>query len=98
MLELIQEHPNISCGAILERWGGTEEGNYLHRLAREELLIPETGIKEEFSGAIAQLQRLTLKKRRESLLKTKISPQHLTLEEREALRRRQLLIPEDRGN
>lgn len=96
MLELIQKHPNISHDAILERWSGTEGGSYLSRLAGEKLLIPEEGIKEEFSGAIAQLQRLTHKKRREALLKTKTSPHHLTPAEREELRRTQPPISKGR--
>ncbi len=89
MLELIQTCPNISCGVILERWRGTKDGSYLGRLAGEEFLIPEEGIKEEFSGAIAQLHKLALKKRREALFETKTLPSHLTPEEKEELRQAQ---------
>jgi DNA primase len=87
MLELAQKRPEISAGAMLERWRGTEEEDYFSQLVGEEFLVPEEGIKEEFSGAIARLRELSLKRKREALLKLKTRPDHLTPAEKEELRR-----------
>jgi hypothetical protein len=72
---------------MLERWRGTAEEDYFSQLIGEEFLVPEEGIKEEFSGAIARLRELSFKRKREALLKLKTRPDHLTPAEKEELRR-----------
>jgi DNA primase len=91
LLELVQKRSEISAGAMLERWRGTAEEDYFSQLIGEEFLVPKKGIKEEFSGAIARLRELSLKRKREALLKLKTRPDHLTPAEKEELRRTRVL-------
>lgn len=69
VLEMVHHRPNITCGAILERWRETAEGRLLSRLAGWEFPVLGEGLKEEFAGAIAQLRRWQERQRREALLK-----------------------------
>ena len=61
LIETIQEAPDITCGALLERWRGTEEGRHLSRLASRDLFIPQDGMPEEFCGAIRLLEKRLFK-------------------------------------
>jgi DNA primase len=64
LLESIKEKPDISCGALLERWRDTEEGRHLGKLASWDLPVPAQGREAEFVGAIQQLRRKLTKQQR----------------------------------
>ena len=68
LVRLIQEHPGIHCGALLERWRDTEESGLLNRLAAEDLLVSNEGLKAEFTGALERLKAIANKQRRVRLL------------------------------
>ncbi len=57
LIEIIQSHPNLSTGGLLEHFRDTPEEKQLARLASTELLTPAEGIKKEFSDTIKRLQK-----------------------------------------
>ncbi|MCZ6719186.1 MAG: DNA primase [Gammaproteobacteria bacterium] len=88
LIELIrfaQAKPDISCGAIIERWRGTDEGRHLAKLAVLPHHLSETGIREEFLGAVKRILELCNRQRRETLLK--IAPVDLTATQKQELHR-----------
>ena len=68
LLGLCRERPEISSGVLLEHFVEREEGAALHKLVLQDLLIPAEQFENEFAGAIAGLNRQTLKQREEELL------------------------------
>jgi DNA primase len=68
LIALCRERPDISAGALLEHFGEREEGAALHKLVLQDLLIPTEQFEHEFTGAIAGLNRQTLKQREDELL------------------------------
>ena len=57
LLELIQQQPNINCGAILEHWRDRPEGRHLHKLALSDNAIPSEGYEHEFQDALRHLDK-----------------------------------------
>ncbi len=83
-LEITRKQPNISTGALLERWRDTKEGEQLARLAVWQLVVPNTGIKEEFLGALARMKQAETQQLLDNLLeKSKKTP--LDLQEKQTL-------------
>jgi DNA primase len=71
LMELIaycRERPDATAGVVLEHFTGREEASALHKLVLQDLLIPSEQFAHEFAGAIAGLNRQTLKQREEALL------------------------------
>jgi DNA primase len=71
LMELIafcRDRPDASAGVVLEHFAEREEAAALHKLVLQDLLIPADQFAHEFSGAIAALNRQTLKQREEELL------------------------------
>ncbi|MFA5529071.1 MAG: DNA primase [Thiohalomonadaceae bacterium] len=90
VIELLQRKPDMSWGAVLEHWRGTDEGRYLARLAAEKPLIEERELLEhEFVGALHILEREFLRQRREEL-----EERFKNLSEMEKLELNQILIRE----
>ncbi len=58
LLKMAKNQTNLKTGAIIERWRNREEAPLLAKLAQTEHMIPESGIENEFLGAIAQLRKL----------------------------------------
>ncbi len=67
LLELLQVHPHLHSGAILERWRGTPEGQQLAELAKWEPILPEAGLEPEFRGVVQWLDTEAAKQRRDEL-------------------------------
>jgi DNA primase len=67
LLELLQAHPHLHSGAILERWRGTPEGQQLAELAKWEPMLPEAGLELEFRGVVQWLDTEVAKLRRDEL-------------------------------
>ncbi|MCI0401185.1 MAG: DNA primase [Gammaproteobacteria bacterium] len=84
VIRLAQAKPDITCGAIVEHWRGTDEGRHLAKLAAVPHHLSEAGIKEEFSGAVKRILELRNRQRRETLLK--IAPADLTTTQKQELR------------
>jgi DNA primase len=71
LMELIRfcrGRPDASAGVVLEHFAEREEAPALHKLVLQDLLIPADQFAHEFTGAIAALNRQTLKQREEELL------------------------------
>ncbi|WP_256645771.1 DNA primase [Thermomonas paludicola] len=64
---LVRERPDISTGALLEHFEGRDDLAALQKLATLVLPGEESALREEFLGAIAQLEKLVLQQRIEEL-------------------------------
>ncbi|MGV8961586.1 MAG: DNA primase [Stenotrophomonas sp.] len=67
LLDLVQQRPDISTGALLEHFTGREEQESLNRLALMELPGDETVWAQELQDALAQLEKKLLQQRLEDL-------------------------------
>ncbi len=84
LLELIQQHPNISCGAILEHWRDRPESKHLNKLARTTNAIPVEGYEHEFIDALRLLDKQRVERSYTKLLR-KGETGKLSLEEKQLL-------------
>ena len=86
VLETLQQHPNLSSSALLERWRGTENGPHLAKLALWQPEVDEeASLESEFSGAIKALDKLRLEHRYDMLM-AKSDHGSLSLEEKTEIR------------
>ena len=83
VIETLQQHPNLTPAALLERWRGRESEGVLHKVAQWNPPIPEEGIEHEFQGAIKQLLALSRDQLTESLYSRPLN--ELSAEERTKL-------------
>jgi len=60
LLEILRSEPNLTTGAILERWREREEGKYLNQLAAKMLPLQEEGQLREFQDTLKSLERQAL--------------------------------------
>ncbi|OZB52649.1 MAG: DNA primase [Stenotrophomonas sp. 14-69-23] len=67
LLELVQQRPDISTGALLEHFDGREEQAALHRLAAVALPGDEASWTQELHDAIVQLEKQLLQQRLDEL-------------------------------
>ncbi len=70
LIELLQQNPQLSCGAIVEHWraqGKDEEAGHLARMARQPLMVPEDGLETEFVAVVKKLMALRDEQRWEYL-------------------------------
>ncbi|MEE7559805.1 DNA primase, partial [Xanthomonas sp. Kuri4-2] len=68
LLELVQQRPEISTGALLEHFTEREEQAALHKLAAQALPGDEQTWAQELHDVVAQLERQVLQQRLEELL------------------------------
>jgi DNA primase len=87
LLDIVDSRPDVSAGALLERWRDTPELLHLTRLSNPELLshIPPQGVEPELLGALAALNTEARARRRQVLL-NRLSPSQWTDEDKEQLR------------
>ena len=75
LLVFIQQNPNTTTGALLERWRDNEEGRYLPKILNWEHHVPEEGLESEFVAAINGLYIQLKDQKVERLLEqSKIAP------------------------
>jgi DNA primase len=68
LLELLQGHPHLHSGALLERWRDAPEGQQLAELAKWEPILPdEASLELEFRGVVQWLDTELAKCRRDQL-------------------------------
>ncbi|WP_449467991.1 DNA primase [Stenotrophomonas humi] len=67
LLELVQQRPDISTGALLEHFNEREEQTALHKLAAQELPGDEAMWAQELQDAINQLEKQLLQQRLDEL-------------------------------
>jgi DNA primase len=84
LIEIIKNNPQITTGVLIEYWRGQKEEPLVTQLARWEHMIPDSGLKSEFLGALRQLSSLGLDEEINYLL-AKGAQQSLTEEEKQQL-------------
>ena len=89
LLELLQQNPNLTTGAILEHWREREEGRYLGKLLRQEPLVPEDGVQAQFQHILEHLEKRNLEQQAEQLLQ---KSRHGSLSSEEKQRLNALLL------
>ena len=67
LLELVQQRPDISTGALLQHFDGREEQAALHKLAAHSLAGDEGKLTEELQDALGQLEKQLLFQRIDDL-------------------------------
>ncbi|MNN35527.1 DNA primase [compost metagenome] len=67
LLELVQQRPDISTGALLEHFNEREEQAALHKLAAMDLPGDEASLGQELQDAINQLEKQLLQQRLDEL-------------------------------
>ncbi|SBV37200.1 DNA primase [uncultured Stenotrophomonas sp.] len=67
LLDLVQQRPDISTGALLQHFDGREEQAALHRLAAIDLPGDEASWAQELHDALAQLEKQLLQQRLDEL-------------------------------
>ena len=58
LVETLEANPNLTTGALLERFRDHESGRHLARLAAEEVADLDEGLEREFRDSIEKLQHL----------------------------------------
>ncbi len=58
LIETLDESPNLTTGALLERFRDHESGRHLAKLAAEEIAPLDEGLEREFKDSLEKLQRL----------------------------------------
>lgn len=81
VLELIEEKPHLTPGALLEHWRGTEQESLINQLGNQEVLLNESEIEKEFEGIIQHFHQ-ELKEQRIDFL---IHKTDLSAEEKQEL-------------
>ncbi len=82
MIELLQQRPHLSSGALLEHWRGTEHGRHLQKLAAAPLLSEGSVLEREFADTLTRLEDRCREQRYDALL----AKGQLTTEEKTELR------------
>ncbi|MEZ0471399.1 DNA primase [Luteimonas salinilitoris] len=72
LIALVHARPGITTGSLLEHFEEREEAEALQKLAAQSMPGEEAGWRDEFVGAIAQLDRQTLQQRIDEL-QTRVS-------------------------
>ncbi|MDX2456141.1 MAG: DNA primase [Gammaproteobacteria bacterium] len=67
VLELLQQQPELSTGALLEHWRGREEDRYLYQLARWTPPLDNLELLADLQGHINDIQRQYIENRIEFL-------------------------------
>ncbi|HKK07210.1 MAG TPA: DNA primase [Gammaproteobacteria bacterium] len=83
MIELLQAHPHLGSGALLEHWRETDHGRALQKLAASPLLDDSADLDREFQDALARLRTRLHEQRYDALLAKLALGAELTPEERE---------------
>lgn len=68
LIELLQAHPHLSSGAVLEHWRDTADAEPLMKLAALPLETPEAGMATEFAATLERLAKHLDEQRMERLL------------------------------
>ncbi|BBA36628.1 DNA primase [Methylocaldum marinum] len=85
VLRLLDENPGLTIGGILEHFRGAPEEKFISNLMQWDTLLPQDGIRAEFSDALMRFERQLKRERLEALIK-KSKETQLSSEEREEMR------------
>jgi len=84
IITTVQEHPEISCGSLLERWRDQENGKHLNKLASVPLHLSKEGIENEFKDTIKRLILTHIEQQIQTLL-DKSEHERLSADEKKQL-------------
>lgn len=85
VLGILDENPGLTGGGILEHFRGAPEETFIANLMRWDTLLPQEGIRVEFSDALMRFEQHLKRKRLDELIK-KSEKTQLSSEEREEMR------------
>jgi DNA primase len=85
LIGLCRDRPEITTGALIEHFGERDETRSLQKLAVMDFPGGEDGAREEFLGALTQLEQQTMQQRIDDLL-AKQNESGLADEEKDELR------------
>ncbi|MFV2057297.1 MAG: DNA primase [Thiohalomonadales bacterium] len=84
IITMVQQQPEISCGALLERWRESDNGKHLNKLACVALTLDKEGVEREFVDTITHLMKTRLDQQIQTLL-DKSQHEHLSVDEEREL-------------
>ena len=84
LVAICKQNPGLTMGGLKEYWRDQKEEKYIEKLAQQDLIIPEVGVKAEFLGAMQMLIKLVDEQAIQQLL-SKASLEGLTEEEKNYL-------------
>jgi DNA primase len=58
LIDMIKQNLQMTTGTLLEYWRGQKEERFVAKLAHWEHSVPETGIEQEYRGALRQIHTL----------------------------------------
>ncbi len=85
VLRILDENPGLTSGGILEHFRGTPEGKLIATLMQWDILLPQDGIRIEFSDALMRFEKQLKQERLDELIK-KSKKFQLSPAEREEMR------------
>jgi DNA primase len=85
LIELLQERPDTSSGALLEHWRGTETATHLSKLLREPLGVSLPGAALEFQTALEKIRQRSEKSLLDQMV-NRVKPSEYTVAEKATLR------------
>jgi len=83
VMETLEQNPNLTTAALLERWRGQEAEPLLHKILQWHSPIPEEGYQAELLETLKKLQEAQQKQRLDQLLQKQL--QQLTSSEKKEL-------------
>jgi DNA primase len=86
LIETLDDSPNLTTGALLERFRDHESGRHLAKLAAEEIAALDQGLEREFKDSLEKLQRLAEDQRFAALARKERQGQLSDAEKREFAR------------
>jgi DNA primase len=86
LIETLDDSPNLTTGALLERFRDHESGRHLAKLAAEEVASLDEGLEREFKDSLEKLQRLAEDQRFAALARKERRGQLSDAEKREFAR------------
>lgn len=81
MIEILRSNPNISVGALIEHWRGTNVQPHLLKLANEDLMLPLAGAQQEIIDIFTRLEK-SFKEQRFDELQQKVQRGPLSPDEK----------------
>jgi DNA primase len=85
VLQILNENPGLTSGGILEHFRGAPEEKLIATLMQWDILLPQDGIRIEFSDALMRFEKQLKQERLEELIK-KSKKTQLSSAEREEMR------------
>lgn len=85
LLALIDDRPEVTAGAILERFRGEAEENQVKALLAWDTMVPSEGVEAEFRDALRKVLKQERKERLDGLL-SKVEQTKLSAEELEEMK------------